>query len=81
MSELLKELRALPDEEIIRRHDNLAGNTAPGVNHYLREIARRDQAKQTKTTLVLTKWITIMTAAIMLFTVANVVVALLLITN
>jgi len=72
MSELLKDLRVLSDEEIIDRHDRLAESTQVGVNHYLREIVRRDQDRQTKAMLNFTKWITIMTVAIMIFTIVNV---------
>lgn len=79
MSESLKDLRALSDEEIIRSHDSLAGSTQVGVNHYLREMTRRDQDRQTKAMLIFTKWITIMTIAVMLFTLANVVIAIFLI--
>lgn len=79
MSESLKELRALSIVELIEKHDRLAVNTQVGVNHYLMETARRDQGRQTEKMLAYTKWITAMTVAIMLFTVANVVIAFLLI--
>lgn len=75
MSESLKDLRVLSDEELIERHDNLAKSTQVGVNHYLREIARRDQDKQTKAMLSFTKWITIVTVTIMIFTIVNAVIA------
>lgn len=79
MSELLKDLRLLSDEEIIGRHDRLAESTQVGVNHYLSEIARRDQDRQTRAMLSFTKWITIMTIAITVLTIANVIIAVLLI--
>lgn len=81
MSETLKELRGLSEEELITRHDNHAKNTGVGVKHYLAELARRDQDNQTGTMLSFTKWITIMTLAILIFTAINVVVAVLFITK
>lgn len=79
MSELIKDLRALSDEEIIERHDRLAEHTQADVNYYLREIVRRDQDGQTKAMLKYTKWITIMTVAIMISTIVNLAMALMLI--
>ena len=70
MSELLEDLRSLSYEELIKKHDALAENTQPGVKHYLTEIARRDQDRQTEAMIALTKgikkltlWIAIMTMA------------------
>lgn len=75
MSESLKELRALSDEELIENHDNVAKHTQVGVDHYLREIARRDQDGQTRAMLGYTKWITILTIVITILTVINVIIA------
>jgi len=78
MSESLKDLRALPYDELIERHDDQAQSTQVDVNHYLSEIARRDQEKKTNRMLSFTRWITIMTVAIMIFTLVNVVLAFML---
>ena len=79
MSESVKDLRAFSDEELIERHDNQANSTQVDVNYYLQEIARRDQDRQTKAMLSFTKWITIMTVTIMIFTIVNAVIAFMLI--
>ena len=78
MSENLETLRSLSDEALIKKHDELATSTQVGVNHYLREIARRDQDKQTRAMLTYTKWITIMTLAISALTIINVLIAIIL---
>jgi hypothetical protein len=49
MAETLAELRGLPDEELIQRHDKQAGTAEPNVNYYLTELARRDLDRQTST--------------------------------
>lgn len=72
MSETLKELRSLSDEELVTRHDGLARGTQVGVQHYLSELARRDHDRQTKAILRYTVWITIMTVIITIATVLNV---------
>jgi hypothetical protein len=51
MSETLAELRSLSDDDLIRRHDELAKRTAVGTNHYLQELSRRDQDRQTRAML------------------------------
>ena len=79
MSELLKDLRALSDEQIIERHDRLAERTEADVNYYLREIARRDQDRQTNKMVKSTKRITIMTVVIMISTIINVAATIFLI--
>lgn len=76
MSELLKDLRSLSDEEIIERHDREAERTVATTNHYLSEIVRRDQARQTVSMLSHTKSIKRMTVAITVFTIINVLVAI-----
>jgi hypothetical protein len=45
MSEKIADLRALTDDEIISRHDVIARNTSVGVNFYLDELRRREQAR------------------------------------
>lgn len=73
MSEILKELRSLSDEKIIEAHDKLAQHTQVGVNHYLSEIARREQHSQTEVMLRYTKWVVIMTFVITIATIINLV--------
>lgn len=75
MSEPLKDLRELSDKEIISRHDHLAESTQVGLDHYLREMYRRDQDRQTQAMLGYTQQIKIMTIVITVLTFINVVVA------
>jgi hypothetical protein len=77
MSETLKELRDLPDKELIRRHDDLAGKTVVGTQHYLAELARRDGDRSLKVMARLTWVIVAMTAVVTIATLANVVILLL----
>ena len=74
MSEKLEELRSLPDEDLVARHDALASHASIGLNYYLRELARRDQERQTDAMLRYTRYMTAMTVVILLLTVVNVVV-------
>jgi len=76
MSETLADLRATSDDELVRKHDELAKHTVVGTNHYLQELARRDQNRQTKAMLRYTRWVVIMTGVITIATVVNVVVLL-----
>ncbi len=46
MAETIEQLRNVPDEEVIRRHDSMAQNTVVGTQHYLNELARRDAVRQ-----------------------------------
>lgn len=73
MAEKLKELRSLPLEKLIEKHDKLASFTEVGTKHYLDEIHRRDSEKETKTIVSLTKWITVMTEIMMIATIINIV--------
>lgn len=73
MSETFAELQTLSDEDLVRKHDHLATTTAPGTNHYLQELARRDQHRQTQAILRYTLCVAIMTAVITIATVVNLV--------
>jgi hypothetical protein len=75
MAEPLRELRALPDDELVRRHDHAAATTVVGVDYYLAELARRDQDRQTQAMVRYTLWIAVMTAVVTVATIVNVVVA------
>ena len=78
MSENFETLRSLSDTELIKKHDRLAASTGVGIKYYLQELARRDQDKQTRAMLSYTKWITIMTLAISVLTIINVLIAIIL---
>jgi hypothetical protein len=74
----LKELRAMSDDQLIEAHDRLARNTVVGTQHFLDEIARREQSRQTEAMLSYTRWITWMTGIVTLATIVNLVIAYLL---
>ena len=44
MSFSIARLHALPDDELFRLHDAVAENTFVGVDYYLDEVRRREQA-------------------------------------
>lgn len=46
MSYSIEELRSIPRDELIARHDSAAKNTSVGVKYYLEELARRDAAER-----------------------------------
>ncbi len=74
----LKELRAMSDDQLIEKHDALAKDTGVGTQHFLDEVARREQSRQTETMLSYTRWITWMTIIVTLATSVNLVIAYLL---
>ena len=76
MAQTLAELRALSDDDLVREHDRLAKGTQVGTNHYLQELARREQHRQTEKMLRFTKWVGIKTVVITIATVINMVVSL-----
>ncbi len=76
VAETLAELRQLPEDEIVRRHDAIAANTGVGTNHYLQEIARRDAALQGDRIEKLTATMARLTWVITILTAINVVAAL-----
>jgi len=73
MAETLAELRALSDADLVREHDALATQTAVGTEHYLQELERREQHRQTDKMLRYTTWVTVMTLVITIATLVNVV--------
>lgn len=75
MSESIKLLRELSEDELIKKHDAVAMATAVGTNHYLTELARRDQDRQTKAMLRYTWWITLMTGIMTITTIINIGIA------
>lgn len=64
MAESIQDLRDLTDEELIGRHDNLARNTVVGTQHYLDELNRREQKRQTEAMIGLTRSINRMTVVV-----------------
>lgn len=72
MAESYAKLRNMSLEKLIEEHDKAAPSQDMGVNHYLQEIARRDQDKQTKALLRYTWWIIAMTAVMTVATMVNV---------
>jgi hypothetical protein len=75
MAETLKELRGLSDNEVIAHHDRAAPNVSVTTGHYLQELARRDQDRQTRAMLRYTLWIAAMTGVVSVATIVNVVLA------
>jgi len=57
------QLRSVPTEQLIREHDEKAKNTEVGVNYYLEELRRRDQAVTERRMLTLTRVILGLTIA------------------
>ncbi len=76
MSLKLKELRALTDEEVIEKYDQTASHTAVGLNYYTEELNRRSNENTNKIMVRCTIWITLMTAVMLLATIANVIIAI-----
>jgi hypothetical protein len=74
MSRSIEELRGSSDEELIRAHDRLAKSTSIGVNYYLDELARRENARQQATMIRLTWAIAAMTLVVTIATIVNLVV-------
>ena len=68
----LLDLRSLPDDELVERHDSQAKTTVVGTQYFLDELNRRYQERQTKAMRRFTKWITVMTVVITLATLTSV---------
>jgi hypothetical protein len=77
-SPTLQELRSMTDDQLVETHDNLAKHTGVGTQHFLDEIARREQTKQTEAILSYTRWMTWLTVIITVATIINVIIAFLL---
>jgi signal transduction histidine kinase len=77
VSETLKELRRLSDDELIKRHDQNAERTVVGTAHYLNELARRDMDRHTRTMIRYTWWIAVMTLIVAVSAIITTVAALL----
>ncbi len=76
MAETIEELRSLTAKEIIKRHDQRAGNTVVGTQHYLNELARRDAVRQGERMERLTKSINRLTWVVTGATIIGVILTL-----
>lgn len=75
MSYTYEQLRRISDNELIKQHDACAKNTGAGVSYYLEELSRRDANRINESMLKYTKWVTAMTAVMLLATIANICIA------
>lgn len=71
-----EQLCQMEDNELIKQHDEKAEFTVVGINYFLEELARRDAQRVNNSMLKCTKWITIMTAVMLLATLVNVILAI-----
>lgn len=69
----LEDIRALTDQELIKRHDHEAIHTVVGSQYYMDELARREAARATDVIKADTGWVKWLTIAIAVMTAANVV--------
>jgi|WetSurMetagenome_2_1015567.scaffolds.fasta_scaffold227729_2 hypothetical protein len=76
VSESLRQLRGLTEDELIERHDTLAKITIVSSAHYLAELARRDLDRQTTAMLGYTRRMHILTVVILCCTIVNTVAVL-----
>jgi hypothetical protein len=75
MAYTLKELRSVPDEELIAKHGERAPNVWEGLDYYLRELERRDRDRLDKQMLAHTVTMMRLTWIIGGLTVANLMAA------
>ena len=71
MSELFDNLKKLSDEELVRRHDEIAVSTMTGVTHYLDELRAREGARINTSVMKMTKVILVCTVVITIATLAQ----------
>ena len=71
-TETWAELTKLSEEEMIRKHDELAKRIVVGTAHYLEELRYRRAAHISQDIECFTKWICVMTVVITLATIVNV---------
>lgn len=76
MAHSISELRTLSEKQLIEEHDELARSTIVGTNHYLAELARRDQQKTNAELLQHSRAMTRMTIMITVLTLINVLLVL-----
>lgn len=64
MAPKLHELRAMPDDELVRRYDSIAEHTGVGTAFYLEELVRRQTARTSVKMIGLTAQIRLLTLAV-----------------
>ncbi|WJR66946.1 hypothetical protein QTA58_22605 [Neorhizobium sp. CSC1952] len=77
-----EDLKNTSTEELKKQYDGIAGSTVVGLNFYRDEIARRDAEVQNQRMLDfteqvrnMTRWITGMTAVMLILTIVNICIA------
>lgn len=73
MAKSIASIRALPDEILIREHDEAAATTIVGTGFYLDELARREASRNADAVLRATVTVARLTWVITGLTVVNVV--------
>ncbi|GAA4361450.1 hypothetical protein GCM10023088_01950 [Actinomadura verrucosospora] len=63
MVRTIAQLRACSDEELIREHDQKAGNTSVGTAYYVDELNRRENARTIESAHKLARWTLYMATA------------------
>jgi hypothetical protein len=76
MAESIAELKKLTDEEIIRKHDEIARHTAVGTSHYLQELRDRENSKLAGSVERLTHKIFLLTVLMAVATFVQLIIAL-----
>lgn len=76
MAPTLKALRQMTDEELVAQYDEFAERTGVGLNFYLEELRRREQAAATSTMVGLTWAIFGLTLVVTVATIVNVIIAI-----
>jgi hypothetical protein len=72
----LADFLALSDEELIRRYDDLAKTTEPGLDWYREELNRRAHERDTAAMHQLTRWTVRLAAVSVVVAVVALVVAI-----
>lgn len=68
----LRELRDMPEEELVQAYDARARRSIGGPDFYLAEIRAREAARQTGEMVRLTRLMTFLTAVVTIATLVNV---------
>ena len=76
MSETYREFLEMSDDELIERHDRRASNTMVGTGHYLDELTRRRQERNTEQIMRMTVVMAVLTGVITIATLVYVGVAI-----
>jgi len=73
MTHSYAQLAALSKDQLIQEYDRVAGHTEPGLSFIREELWRRDIKEQNERLERMTKHIRLMTAAITILTIINVI--------